>query len=132
MQCKFNDAALEDIGRITEYGYELFGEKAARQYAEALKQKCHAIADAPLQHQAVDELRSGYRRGVYKAHAIYFPITDDSVEIMRILHSEDPKKTTLENELRQCGEWETSQDVYPALRPDRKALGAGSWSFTEG
>ena len=92
MTCKFNDAALEDIGRITEYGYDQFGEKAARDYLAGLKAKCYAIADAPLQHQSVDELRSGYRRGVYKAHAIYFRVTEDAVEIMRILHSEDPKK----------------------------------------
>ena len=92
MKCKFNDAALEDIGRIAEYGYDLFGENAARNYAAGLKTKCYSIADAPLQHQAVDDLRSGYRRGLYKAHAIYFRVTDDAVEIMRILHSEDPKK----------------------------------------
>lgn len=90
MKCKFNDAALEDIGRITEYGYDQFGEKAARNYLAGLKAKCYAIAEAPLQHQAVDELRSGYRRGVYQAHAIYFRIADDAIEIMRILHSENP------------------------------------------
>lgn len=90
MQCKFNDAALRDIGRITDYGYDNHGEKKTRLYLAGLKKKCHAIAAAPLQHQTVDELRIGYRRGVYKAHAIYFRVTDKTVEIMRILHSENP------------------------------------------
>lgn len=41
----------------------------------------------------------GYRRSVYRAHAIYYQIEDDSIEIMRILGQEDVN-TELESKLQ--------------------------------
>ena len=47
------------------------------------------LADRPLLYQAVDQIREGYRRSVYGAHAIYYRVRDDQVDIMRVLGRED-------------------------------------------
>ena len=48
------------------------------------------IAVEPYLYVAVDELRAGYRRAVYGSHSIYYRLTDDGVEIMRVLGRQNP------------------------------------------
>jgi plasmid stabilization system protein ParE len=38
----------------------------------------------------VDEIRPGYRRSAFGAHAIYYRVADAHIEIMRVLGREDP------------------------------------------
>ncbi len=50
------------------------------------------LAENPYLWQAVDSIRIGYRRSVYVSDSIYYRIDGNTVEIMRILGSQDAKK----------------------------------------
>ncbi|WP_198160579.1 MULTISPECIES: type II toxin-antitoxin system RelE/ParE family toxin [Pseudoalteromonas] len=50
-----------------------------------------SIAENPLHYQAVDHIRKGYRRSIYGTHAIYYVVSNDCVDVMRILSSENLK-----------------------------------------
>lgn len=50
-------------------------------------------ADEDLRHlfRAVEDIREGYRRSVYRSHSIYYRVEGDYVEVMRILSKQDTK-----------------------------------------
>lgn len=96
---KLNEKADADFDRLYEWGIQTFGLSAARNYALGMITRFKAIAETPLLWPAVDDIKEGYRRSVFRAHSIYYRIEDDSVEIMRILGQEDVK-TELERKPR--------------------------------
>lgn len=79
-----NDAKL-DLARIYWHGIEVFGERQANRYYNALSQRFNDIAEAPYSFPAVDHIREGYRRSVCGVNSIYYRINQNAVEIMRIL-----------------------------------------------
>ncbi len=90
---RLSDAALADLDRIYEYGILTFGRQQADEYYDGLVLYFQAIADNPLSHISVDEIRTGYRRAAYYTNSIYYRITGEGVEIVRILGRQDPKKS---------------------------------------
>lgn len=87
---KLSQKADQDLFNIAQYGLEHYGLSKADQYRDQLKQRFEKIADAPLMYPSINHIRDGYRRSVCGVHAIYYRITDNVVEIMRILRSQDP------------------------------------------
>ncbi len=68
---RLSDAALADLDKIYEYGILNFGLKQADQYFDGLVSHFRQIADSPLSHPAVDEIRAGYRpRPVLRQHCL--------------------------------------------------------------
>lgn len=49
------------------------------------------ISIRPYSYEAVDHIKKGYRRCVYKSDSIYFRINKNQVEIMTIIGSQDLK-----------------------------------------
>ena len=90
--CRLNEAAVEDLERLYEFGVVSFGLDQADQYYDGLIKRFYELADNPKLWQAVDYIRPGYRRSVYASHSIYYRIDGDTVEIMRILGKQDPKQ----------------------------------------
>ncbi len=88
--CRINEAAEEDIARLYLYGVRRFGLTQADVYYEGLINRIEAIGENPSLYPAVNDLRPGYRRSIYGAHAIYFRTADGVVEIMRVLGRENP------------------------------------------
>lgn len=86
---KLSSAADKDFEQLFEYGIDNFGLSKAKSYVDGLIIKFQTIAENPLHYQAVDYIRSGYRRSVYGKHAIYYIVSKDCVDIMRILRSEN-------------------------------------------
>lgn len=89
---RLNDAALADLDRIYEYGILTFGLEQADQYFYGLVSHFQQIADSPLSHPAVDEIRAGYRRASYFANSVYYRIDGDQIVVARILGRQDPAK----------------------------------------
>ena len=86
---KLSSAADKDFEQLFEYGIDNFGLSKAKSYVDGLIIKFQTIAENPLHYQAVDYIRSGYRRSVYGKHTIYYIVSNDYVDIMRILRSEN-------------------------------------------
>ena len=87
---RLSKAARADLRRIYRYGTRNFGPDKANEYHDAMFSSFSRIAFEPYLYVAVDELRAGYRRAVYGAHSIYYRLTDDGVEIMRVLGRQNP------------------------------------------
>ncbi len=81
--------ARSDLREIAGLGIERFGEHQAERYAAALETAFHRIAINPLAYQAVDDVRSGYRRAVYQSHSIYYVTDEGGVLIVRVLGQQD-------------------------------------------
>lgn len=86
---RINEDAKADLQRIYRRGVLEFGEAQADRYFDALFDRFEEIAEQPLQYQAVDDIREGYRRSVCGVDSIYHHIVDNKVEIMRILGQQD-------------------------------------------
>ena len=79
---KLSTQAKSDVQRIYFYGLERYGETQADRYFHALFEQFGAIAEAPYQFPAMDDVRLGYRRCVCGADSIYFRLQGNTVEIM--------------------------------------------------
>ena len=77
--------AERDLFEIALYGLENFGLARSEEYRDGLNACFQRIANSPTQHQAVDHIRQGYRRCVYRSHSIYYRIEGQRVAVMRIL-----------------------------------------------
>lgn len=87
---RLSEAARRDLMEIAEYGDKHWGVRQSDAYKDRLKQRFEVLVDSPFLYQSVDHIRESYRRCVCGVHSIYYQVGDDSVEIMRILRSQDP------------------------------------------
>ena len=85
-------AAEADLVGIARYGDEHFGVAQSDRYRDQLIAHFDRLAARPLQYPAVDHIRPGYRRSVCGVHSIYYRITNQGIEIMRILGRQDAKE----------------------------------------
>jgi len=84
------ELAENDIEDIAFYGMQRHGMAKAQEYLEGLESRFEAIAESPMQYQAVDHIWPGYRHSVYGSHTIYYRIDAKGVLVVRILRSQDP------------------------------------------
>jgi toxin ParE1/3/4 len=83
-------AAVVDLGHLYDRGIDHFGLTAADQYYHGLIARFEQIADSPQLWPAVEHIRAGYRRSVYRAHSIFYRIETTGVLIVRVLGRESP------------------------------------------
>jgi toxin ParE1/3/4 len=86
---ELTEAAAEDFQTIFEFGIDTFGLAQALEYQNGLKIRFKEIGEQPKLYAAVDYIREGYRRSVYKSHAIYYVVREEHVLIVRILGQQD-------------------------------------------
>jgi len=88
---KLSNDAEADLIRIHQRGVREFGEAQADQYFQEFFRRFEELACNPLLYPAVDNIRTGYRRSVCGVDSIYYRISGEDVEIMRILGRQDLK-----------------------------------------
>jgi toxin ParE1/3/4 len=86
---RLNREALEDLDRLYEHGVLTFGLRQADAYFDGIVNRFQKIADQPELYPAIDHIRQGYRRSVYKSHSIYYRIDPGEIVIVRILGQQD-------------------------------------------
>jgi len=72
-------AAASDLESIFEFGIDNFGLTQALEYTSGLKQRFGQIAERTEVYPAIEHIRPGYRRSVYKSHTIYYQVESDYV-----------------------------------------------------
>lgn len=82
---RLSNAAKEDLIRIHHYGKRKFGVAQADKYFATFFEYFEIIAQRPFSFEAVDYIKSGYRRCVCGSDCIYYRINDGFVEIMAII-----------------------------------------------
>ena len=86
---RLNREALEDLDRLYEHGVLTFGLRQADAYFDGIVNRFQKIADQPELYPAIDHIRQGYRRSVYKSHSIYYRMNPGEIVIVRILGQQD-------------------------------------------
>lgn len=83
---KTNEALL-DLARIWFDTDERWGEDRADRYSEALTGQLERLAEYLHLGRAVDHIRRGVRRLLFRRHvAFYWILQNGDVEIIRVLH----------------------------------------------
>ena len=81
-----------DLASLYRYGIRNFGIERADKYFDSLLATLEEIGNSPMQFQQSD-YRKGYRRCVHHPHTVYFRVMDpETVEIVRILRGQDPRR----------------------------------------
>ncbi len=84
---RLSPAAEKDLESIWQYTQQKWGVAQAQSYFESLVSAFESIAQTPSTSPACDHIRAGYRRQVIEKHVIYFRMTADGIDVMRILHA---------------------------------------------
>jgi toxin ParE1/3/4 len=85
-QYRLSPAAIKDLESIWQYTQQQWGVDQAQRYFETLVSAFESIAQTPNTSPACDHIRAGYRSQLIEKHVIYFRITTDGVDVIRILH----------------------------------------------
>ncbi|SFT55760.1 toxin ParE1/3/4 [Lishizhenia tianjinensis] len=86
---KLSNQAKKDLIRIHHYEVERFGMKQADKYFHTFFEYFDLIAESPYSFEAVDFIKTGYRRCICGVDSIYYRINANTVEIMAIVGRQD-------------------------------------------
>jgi toxin ParE1/3/4 len=81
--------ADKDLENIFSYGIDNFGVEQAITFYYSLSEVFHSICVNPEHYQAVDHIKKGYRRAVFKTYSIFFVERDEYIEIARVLRKDE-------------------------------------------
>jgi toxin ParE1/3/4 len=84
--CVFAPLAEADLEEIWRYSVDQWGEKQADAYISALVAAAETIAEHPHRGVACDHIREGYRKTSAGTHVIFYRVTEQQIDIVRILH----------------------------------------------
>ena len=87
---RLSNKASADLEQLYEYGILTFGLRPADEYYDGLLAQMQKIADQPNLYPAVDDIYSGYRRGMCGVHSIYYRIESEGVTVVRNLGRQNP------------------------------------------
>lgn len=84
---RYTITARNDLGQIYRYIREQSGSgEIARRFVHELRQKCNALAAAPIRMgRARNELRPGLRSHPHKSYVIFFHYVGDVLEIVDVI-----------------------------------------------
>ena len=86
-------AAKADLKEIYQYGLRQWGQAQSDSYLENLKDHFWSLTEQPLMGVERPELLPGLRTLPIESHALFYRVTTDTVEIIRVLHGrQDPQR----------------------------------------
>ena len=80
-------AARADLESIWLYTAERWSPDQADRYHNLLIDGIASLLRNPYRGLAADRIRRGYRRLNSRSHAIFYRISGDTIEVIRILHA---------------------------------------------
>ena len=85
---RFTDQADADLLGIYIYTYNTWNEAQAIEYTDGLKATVNKLAENPERLGTVDRsaVRPGYRSYRYESHLVFYRVSGQFVEVVRILH----------------------------------------------
>jgi toxin ParE1/3/4 len=78
--------AQADLGEIWDYTADRWGLDQAETYIRQLWHDISILADSPLLGRECEEIRAGYRKYPSGSHILFYRLTPDGVDVIRILH----------------------------------------------
>lgn len=94
-QIKKQPLAEQDLINIWLYTFKQWGETQADKYLDELEQGIRLLASQPLQCRERDEFNPPVRIHHYAHHLIVYIISNDTINIVRVLHESMDVETQL-------------------------------------
>ncbi len=91
MNYRLSQEAKFDLINIHHFGIYRFGEIQAEKYYNAFFRQFKIICKNPYLFPAVDYIKKGYKKCVCGSDTIYYYISENYVEIIAIIGSQDIK-----------------------------------------
>lgn len=86
-------AAKTDLKDIYQYGLRQWGQTQSENYLENIKEQFWTLIEHPLIGVDRSELLSSARSLPIESHSLFYRVTSNTVEIIRVLHSrQDPQR----------------------------------------
>lgn len=82
----YRPAAIADIEEIAEYTIERWGRNQGRSYVAALRKDIESLTEFALRYPVHEASEPKLRRMNSGHHLVFYRVTDQTVEIVRILH----------------------------------------------
>ncbi len=87
MKLRLSNAALEDLRDIRDYTLQRWGEDQEELYLNSLWDRFELILVDPERYRSRADLFPGCRIAAQGKHVILFRVTEEILEVVRILHS---------------------------------------------
>lgn len=79
--------AIADILNIGRYTEKHWGQVQRDKYLSLLDESFNSLAQNPTQGRDCSDIKTGYRKKNVGSHVIFYrQITDDKIQIVRVLH----------------------------------------------
>ena len=91
--------AEADLQETAEYTIETWGADQALSYIQDLRRAVESLATTALQNQLHGDVLPGLRRKRSGMHHIYYLVTEDTVDILAVIHVQRDPGARLEGEI---------------------------------
>ncbi len=78
--------ARSDLDEIWDYTAERWGLDQAERYIRAIQSAVESLAKDPTLGRGCDDIRPGYRKYPVGSHILFYRLTDEGLDVVRILH----------------------------------------------
>lgn len=86
-------AAKTDLKDTYQYGLRQWGQTQSESHLKSIKEQFWALTEQPLIGVDRSKLLSGARSLPIESHTLFYRVTTDTVEIIRVLHGrQDPQR----------------------------------------
>jgi len=89
-QVKVSDRFYESVNQIYDFGFETFGYLQAERYKQKIRKYLETLSDHYTYYPECRYLATKsrkYRHIILDAHLIIYRITNESIEVLDIIHS---------------------------------------------
>ena len=83
---RLTPAAQRDLSSIWDFTEEHWDIRQAETYVNEIRAAIERIANDPVRGRACDEIRVGYRRYGIGGHLVFYVVSAEGVDVIRILH----------------------------------------------
>lgn len=92
-RCRLTPAAQQDLSGIWDFTQERWDVHQAQTCISEIRAAIERVAEDPTRGRACDPIRAGYRRYAIGSHLVFYVETDDTVDVIRLLHQRmDPSR----------------------------------------
>ncbi len=86
-------AAKNDLKELYQYGLRKWGKKQSDNYLEKIKSQLWSLTEQPLIGIDRSELLLGTRSLPIESHTLFYRVSTNALEIIRVLHGrQDPQR----------------------------------------
>ncbi len=78
--------AQADVQEIWAYSRERWGPDQAEAYIRQIQRALQTLAADPRRGRACDHIRAGYSRFSVEQHVVFYRLTEEAIDVVRILH----------------------------------------------